>query len=174
MLVSFRYAENVAVGDEVLIHKTDGMVPSRVVETSDIKMKGKEVIYYKCIGTNKILPLPTSTVKKQHVPKKRFLQKLISLVLWFYNVHFPLVLFPGAYVPLTSDGTILVNGVLASCYASSDHELVHLLMLPMTWFPEILEGIFSTEEGLQVYLKVFKDLGRWIAPASIVHQGTSL
>ena len=69
-------------------------------------------------------------------------------------------------MPLTADGTIMVDGVLASCYASSDHDLAHLVMLPMTWFPDILERIFSTEEGWQVYLKVFQG-HRWMDCAYI-------
>ena len=37
----------------------------------------------------------------------------------------------GAYLPLTAEGNIIANGVLVSCYAGIDHDLVHLTMIPM-------------------------------------------
>ena len=33
------------------------------------------------------------------------------------------------------EGNIIVDGVLASCYASSDHDLVHIIMVPIQRFP---------------------------------------
>ena len=36
----------------------------------------------------------------------------------------------------------MVDGILASCYASFDHDLAHIAMTPIQWFPEIIEGIF--------------------------------
>ena len=44
----------------------------------------------------------------------------------------------GAFVPLTADGNIVVEGVLASCYASFDHGLAHFVMTPMQWYPQII------------------------------------
>ena len=49
----------------------------------------------------------------------------------------------GAYVPLTRDGNIVVDQMLASCYASFDHDLAHLMMMPMQWYPEMLGFIFG-------------------------------
>ena len=40
----------------------------------------------------------------------------------------------GTYVPLTEEGNIVVDGVLASCYASFDHDLAHITMAPIQLF----------------------------------------
>ena len=45
-------------------------------------------------------------------------------------------LFLGAYVPLTIEGNIVVDGILASCYAYADHDLGHLGMMPFRWLPD--------------------------------------
>ena len=45
-------------------------------------------------------------------------EKIISLLL-------------GAYTPLTKEGNIVVDGVLASCYAFSNHDLAHTAMAPI-------------------------------------------
>ena len=52
------------------------------------------------------------------------------------NLH--LYYFVGAYVPLTMEGNIIVDGVLASCYPEYfDHNLAHLLMIPMQTFSNL-------------------------------------
>ena len=70
----------------------------------------------------------------------------------------------GAYVPLTEEGNIVFDGVLASCYASFDHDLAHITMAPIQWFPEIIEGIFGKEKGSLAYVNIAKELGRWLLP----------
>ena len=70
----------------------------------------------------------------------------------------------GAYVPLTEDGNILVDGVLASCYASYDHDLSHFAMTPMQWFPEILQWAFGMNKAYPIYVNIAKEFGRWILP----------
>ena len=45
LFVSFRFADDVAVGDEVLIHTPDGMVPSEVVKTSNSAVRGENIYY---------------------------------------------------------------------------------------------------------------------------------
>ena len=71
-------------------------------------------------------------------------------------------IFVGAYVPLTAEGNIMVDGVLASCYANFDHDLAHVVMTPMHWFPEIIEWTFG--KGYQGYTLIVRDLGRWLTP----------
>ena len=67
-------------------------------------------------------------------------------------------------MPLTREGNIMVDGVLASCYASFDHELAHIVMAPMQWFPEIIEWIFGKDNGSSDYADIAKYLGRMIPP----------
>ena len=44
----------------------------------------------------------------------------------------------GAYVPLTMEGNIAVDGILASCYPSCYHDLGHIGMLPIQLFPTVI------------------------------------
>ena len=55
----------------------------------------------------------------------------------------------GAYVPLTDEENIVVDRILASCYASFDHDLAHIAMTPMKLFPELMEWIFGDNNGMQ-------------------------
>ena len=74
--------------------------------------------------------------------------------------------FLGAFVPLTDEGKIMVDGVLASCYASTDHDLNHVVMTPLQWFPEIMELIFGEQNGFPGFVNIVKDLGRLVVPFS--------
>ena len=72
-------------------------------------------------------------------------------------------------MPLTSDGNIIVDGVLASCYASFDHDLAHLFMTPMQWFPGTLGWIFGEgiyEPGYVTYAQI---VGRVLAPYGLIY-----
>ena len=75
--------------------------------------------------------------------------------------------FLGAYVPLTMEGTIMVDGVLASCYPSADHDLAHIGMTPIRWFPGMVEWIFGNDDGWQVYTKISRNVGRFAFPTDI-------
>ena len=70
----------------------------------------------------------------------------------------------GAYVPLTDEGNIVIDGILASCYASFDHDLAHIAMTPMKLFPELMEWIFGDNNGMQGYLSIAKTTGRYLMP----------
>ena len=43
------------------------------------------------------------------------------------------------------NGNIMVDGVLASCYSSLDHDLHHVVMTPLQWFPEVTKWTFGGE-----------------------------
>ena len=70
----------------------------------------------------------------------------------------------GSFVPLTLEGNIVVDGILASCYPSVDHDLVHFAMTPMQWFPVITGWIFGEDTGYQVYVGITKQLAKWFLP----------
>ena len=73
-------------------------------------------------------------------------------------------IFLGAYVPLTEKGNIVVDGVLASCYASFDHDLAQITMTPIQLFSEISKYIFGKEKASLTYVNITKELGRWLLP----------
>ena len=74
---------------------------------------------------------------------------------WLYCVS-------GVYASLTADGNIVIEGVLASCYASFDHDLAYFAMTPMQWYPEIIRWIFGINKDCPGYVSITKEVGRWI------------
>ena len=60
------------------------------------------------------------------------------------------------------NGNIFVDGVLASCYPSVDHDLANIAMKPVQLFPEIMDWIFGMDNGFSVYAKVSEDVGSWV------------
>ena len=73
-------------------------------------------------------------------------------------------LIEGAYTPLTNEGNIVIDGMLASCYAFTDHNLAHITLTPMLWFPEMIEWIFGMEKVSQGYVSILADLGGLLLP----------
>ena len=70
----------------------------------------------------------------------------------------------GAYAPLTIEGNILVDGILASCYASSHHDLGHLALAPLRYFPKLMDLIFGQSNNYPGYVKVLEDFGKMLSP----------
>ena len=58
------------------------------------------------------------------------------------------------------EGNILVDGVLASCYPSADHDLVHVVTAPIRLFPEMIQQILGEENGVQVYVNIANELAK--------------
>ena len=53
----------------------------------------------------------------------------------------------GTWAPLTMEGTLLVDGLLASCYASFPHAVSDLALAPVKMFPRML---LDDEESVKV------------------------
>ena len=69
----------------------------------------------------------------------------------------------GAFAPLTEEGTVLVNGIMASCYAlTENHDMAHLSFLP--W--RAVNGIFNQfgNNGIQTgehwYVHMLRTINR--------------
>ena len=85
------------------------------------------------------------------------------MVLSFYDYFMNKIqTFPGAYVPLTNEGSIIVDGVLASCYPSTHHDLGHIGMTPMRWFPEMMQCVFGEVYGFSLYVGITESVGKWM------------
>ena len=72
--------------------------------------------------------------------------------------------FVGAFVPLTAEGNIIVDGVLASCYASIDHDLGHIGLTPFRWFPRMLNWIFGADDETSVFVNLLERFGELSRP----------
>ncbi len=83
------------------------------------------------------------------------------------SLHMHLSPIAGAYVPLTAEGTIVVDEILASCYDSFDHDLAHIALTPIRWYPDLIEWIFGHENGSPTYVNILRNLGRWILPPGL-------
>jgi hypothetical protein len=74
----------------------------------------------------------------------------------------------GVYAPLTSEGTVVVDGVAASCYAHvSSHLTAHTAMFPARW-----TSIFtapSTQKGVHWYVQMLHDIAHQILPSSMLY-----
>jgi len=66
----------------------------------------------------------------------------------------------GAYVPLTSAGTLLVDGVLVSSYTNMDHYLAHKLATPVRWWPSLLldNEKSQDEEGIRTLPWIVREI----------------
>ena len=75
----------------------------------------------------------------------------------------------GAFVPLTMEGTIIVDGVLASCYPSVEHDVAHFAVTPMRWFPGIADWVLGTQDGVPVYVKTCEHIAQWMFPHGLLY-----
>ena len=68
------------------------------------------------------------------------------------------------WAPLTADGTLLVDGYLASCYASFPHHVAEVALSPIKLFPELLLDIKTPqhENGLRPVTKMMKNVGNML------------
>ena len=73
-------------------------------------------------------------------------------------------IFKGVYVPLTVEGNIMIDGILASCYTVVDHDLGQIVMKPVQQYFDIMEFVFGNENGVSAYVSVAQNLGRWVLP----------
>lgn len=76
----------------------------------------------------------------------------------------------GLYAPLTEQGSIVVNGVLASCYAAVDsHHLSHWALAPLRLFYTLLGPSGSQTDGLHWYPWLLQRLGTMLLDTEHFH-----
>lgn len=76
----------------------------------------------------------------------------------------------GLYAPLTQHGSIVVNGVLASCYAAVDnHHLAHWVLAPLRFFYSLMGPSEPQTDGLHWYPSLLQRLGQMLLDAGHFH-----
>ncbi|CAL7937556.1 unnamed protein product [Xylocopa violacea] len=109
---------------------------------------------------------------------------------WDKVVDNRLVLEEGIYAPLTTEGTVLVDDVVASCYAFVDNqELAHLAFLPYRmWssvksfferrsstaedqrYPDVRQDSRTGQEGILWYASFLYWISTYVMPARMLYQ----
>ena len=83
-------------------------------------------------------------------------------------MHYEIVIL-GAYVPMTMEGDIVVDRVLASCYASAHHDVAHIALTPLRWFPGLTKGLIGEDGGFAVYGKMAQLFAGLLLPVHSVY-----
>ena len=84
--------------------------------------------------------------------------------------HVTDVIGQGYVAPLTNEGTLIVDGIAASCYGTmNNHYLAHGVLAPMRWW----YGLFGSQQkddliGIHWFPKALYEVTTFLAP-SIVH-----
>ena len=140
-IISVRHADKVSIGDELLVQGNNGLVPGNVFNISNFMMQGY-IHRYLVIHIEIGFTLKFSQFKQMK------------------NSFF----FLGSYTPLNMEGSIIVDGVLASCYTFSDQDLAHFSLLPIQSFPQIMVWIFGEDNESPGYVDVLENLGKLMLP----------
>ncbi|KAM4534219.1 sonic hedgehog protein [Odontesthes bonariensis] len=83
----------------------------------------------------------------------------------------------GSFAPVTAQGTVVVDQVLASCYAViEDHDLAHWALAPVRLAHWVSSFLFSSEpeasaqnDGVHWYSKILYQLGTWLLDSHSIH-----
>lgn len=118
-------------------------------ESAQITLSEKHVIFYKPKGRDTM-----TTTFADLVEEGALLEVILDgKVHWERVVSIDFETRKGIYAPLTTAGTILVDNVLASCYADFNIQFVaDIAFLPVKLFPWLLENEESqAKDGLRFY-----------------------
>lgn len=83
----------------------------------------------------------------------------------------------GSFAPVTVQGTVVVDEVLASCYAViQDHDLAHWALAPVRlayWVSTLLSSsqppVSAQKDGVHWYSKMLYQLGTWLLDSHSIH-----
>ncbi|XP_076017160.1 sonic hedgehog protein [Genypterus blacodes] len=83
----------------------------------------------------------------------------------------------GSFAPVTAQGTIVVDEVLASCYAViEDHDLAHWALAPVRlahWVSSLFfrsqRDVSAQQDGVHWYSKILYQLGTWLLDSHSIH-----
>ncbi|CAF1014817.1 unnamed protein product [Adineta ricciae] len=81
----------------------------------------------------------------------------------------------GYFAPLTMTGTILVNNIYASCFASvTNHELAQMFMAPFRWYYQLMRYTTVTDpfdnnhsDGIHWFVKLIYDFMSFLQPSGL-------
>ncbi|TDG97375.1 hypothetical protein EPR50_G00225310 [Perca flavescens] len=83
----------------------------------------------------------------------------------------------GSFAPVTVQGTVVVDQILASCYAViDDHDLAHWALAPIrlahwvsSWLFRSQPQVSAQNDGVHWYSKILYQLGTWLLDSHSIH-----
>ena len=91
---------------------------------------------------------------------------VIIIVIIVIIVIIIIIIITGTFVPVTDTGTLVADGIFASCYAFTQHDFAHLTTWLYRSFPWIM-GPWQ-QNGFSPILSNLVDLGEIIIPESLL------
>ncbi|XP_048868409.1 sonic hedgehog protein A [Brienomyrus brachyistius] len=86
----------------------------------------------------------------------------------------------GSFAPVTAEGTLVVDQVLASCYAViEDHQLAHWAFAPVRFIHRLSSLLYpenhsdssssSSDDGVHWYPMILYQIGNWVLDSRLLH-----
>ena len=161
----------ILVGDTVLVKRDDAIVPSTVLATfQHYRHAIRFVDIYTAESTTplRLTPLHSLLVLSkqgknghysfaQDVSVGDFVVAADLHPLRVIDVQELFMYDDYVYAPLTFEGNLVVNGLVASCYGTYSHATMHLLTIPLRWWYLALFE-FHRVMGLRPLQKLTSDL----------------
>ncbi len=151
---SIRPLDLLNIGDEVLVYSSSGQLEKSRVLTI-FHHQRSSVRFLDLYTTNdqeplRLTPSHSILIKKTNVKQSSFYYDFASNVeigdwllsskfkpLRVINIKEILLYNQTISTPLTFQGNIIVNNLIASCYATYHHQFMHLLTIPMRYLYQI-------------------------------------
>ena len=152
---------DLVVGDLVYVKRNDEIVASPILTVFrhyrsitrflDIYTTGSQ-IPLRLTPLHSLMVLPRDHTRERYlfaedISVGDFVFSSDLRLLKIINIQEALVYNDSGYAPLTFEGTIVVNDIVASCYATHDHSMMHIITTPIRWWFFML---FELRQFLQV------------------------
>lgn len=147
------YARNAIVGQYLLVNPTE----EKQQKSTTVDQSAASKLHYDFLESTE-RPLTRLVFASGDVQRAERGQKALSspsTVKFDQIVSVNYITRKGIHAPLTREGNIVVNSVVASCYAMiSDHELAHIALAPVRWFSYLNEWVFGLETSSPTRIRI--------------------
>ncbi|CAF1154832.1 unnamed protein product [Rotaria sordida] len=143
---------NLHVGDLIFVKRENQIITSPILAI--FRHYRSLIRFVDIYTTDSIIPLRLTplhsllVLPKQDKHERYLFAKDVSIgshvfssdlrLLTVVNIKEVLISDDNGYTILTFEGNIIVNDIVASCYATYDHSIMHMMTMPMRWWFLIL------------------------------------
>ncbi|CAM4760304.1 unnamed protein product [Rotaria magnacalcarata] len=180
---------NLKIGDEILAVNQLKIVSSEMIIMLD-KEKSRQAKFYTFLTDSghqisltglHLIPINSSDEKIDYIPAKeiklgdRFYVVVNGQLKHSSVINISIEFKTGYFAPLTMTGTLLVNDVFASCYASAkSHHFAQTFMAPFRWYYQLARFISISDpfnntqtDGIHWLIKIIYQSIHYILPSTL-------